>query len=114
MPSLRKFTPPPLPPAIDLSEVSEGTRRTLYDIVVAVHFSPAPGEVLRARKAGEWFPTYGPDECGLTVVHLLGRWFVVWRQWEDIEDDTPMEQEWFVLTARPSLSAPFGVQFQEV
>ena len=28
--------------------------------------------------------------------------------------DTPEEQEWFILTARPSLSAPFGVQFQEV
>jgi hypothetical protein len=115
MPSYTKsIPPPPIPPAIDLSEVTEGTRRRLYDIVVAVHFTVDPGAALRALQADEWVPRYGPDECRLAVFHFAGRWFVIWRQWEEIEDDTPEEQEWFILTARPSLSAPFGVQFQEV
>ena len=114
MPSFPKSTsPPPLPPAIDLSEVTEGTRRRLYDIAVAVHFTVEPGASLQALQADEWFPRYGPDECRLAVFHFAGRWFVIWRQW-DAGDDAPEDQEWFILTARPSLSAPFGVQFQEV
>ena len=109
----KSIPPPPLPPAIDLSEITERTRRALYDIAVAVHFSPAPGEVRRARERDEWFPRYGPDECRLAVFHFAGRWFVIWRDWE-VPDDAPEEQEWFILTARPSLSAPYGVQFSEV
>jgi hypothetical protein len=98
---------------IDLSEITEGTRRALYDAVVAVHFTATREEVRAARKAEEWYPTYGPDECRLSVFHFAGRWFVIWRQW-DAGDDVPEEQEWFILTARPALDAPFGVQFQEV
>jgi hypothetical protein len=113
MPSLPQSTPPPIPPAIDLSEISEATRRALYDVVVQVHFNPNPGEITKARKADEWYSTYGPDECGLTVLYLFGRWFVYWRAW-DSGDDVPEAQEWFVLTAHPSLSARYGVAFQEV
>jgi len=112
MPSWPKSTPP-LPPAIDLSEITEHTRRTLYDIAVAIHFSYSPGEVLVARRAGAWITDYGPDECGLTVVYLLGRWFIVWRVWE-VEDDAPESHEWTVLVARPSLTARYGVEFYEV
>ena len=58
---------PPLPPPIDLSQVTEATRRAVYDAVVAVHFNPAPGEVLAAKEAGEWYPKYDADECGVAV-----------------------------------------------
>ncbi|HZF13429.1 MAG TPA: hypothetical protein VFE33_31945 [Thermoanaerobaculia bacterium] len=97
MPSLPESIP------IDLSRVTEATRRALYDAAAAVHFAPTPG----------WSPRYGPDECRLTVAHLFGRWFVIWRDW-DAKDDTPEAQCWFVLTVHPSDSAPYGVQFSEV
>src|SRR3954452_22705305 len=97
MPSWQKSIP------IDLSVLTEATRRQLYDAVVAIHFTPNPGEVLAAKRAEEWYQKYSADECGLQIVYLFGRWFVVWRQWEGIEDDTPEAQEWEVLTvnARP-------------
>jgi hypothetical protein len=52
------INPPSLPPGLDLEIYSEATRRALYDIVVAVHFT-APAEVAR----GDWYPDYSPDEA---------------------------------------------------
>ena len=72
MPSLPQSTPPTPPPAIDLSEITERTRRALYDAVVAVHFSPTPEEIREAKREGEWFPTYSADECRVTVAYLAG------------------------------------------
>jgi hypothetical protein len=99
---------------IDLTLPTEAIRRQLYDAVVAIHFTPAPGEILAAKRAGEWYQKHTADECGLQVVYLFGRWFVVWRQWEEIEDDTPESQEWEVLTVNARPSARFGIEFQEV
>jgi len=114
MPSLPKsIPPPPQPPAIDLSEVTERTRRALYDAVVAIHFTPAPGEVLRARQAGEWFQRFTADECRVTVSYLAGRWFVYWRIW-DAGDDAPEDQEWEILRVEASASHPYGIEFYEV
>ena len=113
MPSLPQSIPPPVPPAIDLSRVTEATRRQLYDIVAAVHFNPTPEEIRDARKAEEWYPTYGPDECGLAVFYFAGRWFAIWRQW-DAGDDVPPDQEWEIVRAQSNPSAPHGVEFQEV
>jgi|SRR5882724_4304179 len=114
MPDRPQSTPlPPIPPAIDLSEVTERTRRILYDAVVAIHFSPAPGEVLAAKQAGEWYQRYGPDECRVTVAYLAGRWFVYWRIW-DAGDDAPEDQEWEILRVEPSLTLPYGIEFYEV
>ena len=99
---------------IDLSRTTESTRRQIYDAVVLVHFSPAPGEILAAKEAGEWYPKYGPDECGVAVVYALGRWwFVVWRQW-DAGDEAPESQQWEVLTVNAQPGARFGIEFQEV
>ena len=106
-------TPPPVPPAIDLSEVTEGTRRALYDAVVAVHFTITPEEIAEARKAGEWYQRFSPDECRLAVVYLAGRWFAVWRIL-DAEDDAPEDQHWSIVRVEPSLSLPYGVEFYEV
>ena len=114
MPSLPQSTPPPpVPPAIDLSEVTEGTRRALYDAVAAVHFHPDREEVLEARRKGEWYQRYDPDECRLTVLYLAGRWFAYWRIW-DAGDDAPEDQHWSIVRVEPSLSRPFGIEFYEV
>jgi hypothetical protein len=98
---------------IDLSRTTESTRRQIYDAVVLVHFSPAPGEILAAKEAEEWYPKYGPDECGVAVVYAFGRWFVVWRQW-DAGDDAPESQQWEVLTVNARPGARFGIEFQEI
>ena len=113
MPSLPQSIPPTPPPPIDLSKVTEATRRQLYDIVVQVHFNPTPEEIHEAREAEEWFQRYGPDECRLAVAHLAGRWFAYWRIW-DAGDDAPEDQEWSIVRVEPSLSHPYGVEFFEV
>jgi hypothetical protein len=98
---------------IDLSRTTEATRRALYDAVVAVHFTPAPGEILAAKEAGEWYPKHSADDCGVAVVYAFGRWFVVWRQW-DAGDDAPESQQWEVLTVNARPGARFGIEFQEI
>jgi hypothetical protein len=76
--------PPSVPPDLDLEVYTEATRRALYDIVVAVHFT-APGEVAR----GDWYPDYSPDEAGLVVHFYRGRWLAVWTRLEEAASDLP-------------------------
>jgi hypothetical protein len=115
MPSLPQSTPPPTtpPPPIDLSNVTEATRRQIYDAVVSIHFNPTPEEVAEARRREEWYQRYDPDEARVTVGYLAGRWFVYWRIW-DAEDNCPEDQEWEILRVEPSLTLPYGVEFYEV
>jgi len=113
MPSLPQSTPPPVPPAIDLSEISEATRRAIHDAIVQIHFTPAPGEILAAKQAGEWYQKHTADECGLTVLYLAGRWLAYWRVWE-VEDDAPESHQWEILRVEPSLTLPYGVELYEV
>jgi hypothetical protein len=74
MPSSEQSTP--APPRIDLTQVTEETRRRVYDATVAVHFLLPHGTV-------QWAPYYDPDQAGLTVYYLLGRWFVAWAILEE-------------------------------
>jgi hypothetical protein len=113
MPSLPQSIPPSPPPPIDLSQVTEATRRALYDAVVEIHFTPAPGEILAAKQAGEWYQKHTADDCGVAVAYAMGRWFVYWRQW-DAPDDAPEEQQWEVLTVNARPGTPFGIEFQEI
>jgi hypothetical protein len=110
----RKFIPPqPPPPQIDLDLVTEGTRRAIFEAISRSHFTPAPGEVLAAQRAGEWYQKYSADECGLTVLYLLGRWIAYYRIWE-VEDDAPESHEWEVLRVHANPSMPFGIELYEV
>src|SRR5687767_6745280 len=61
MPEVPESTP------VDLDRFSEGLRRWLYDRVVQIQFS------LQDSAAA-----YTPDEAGLQVVCLGGRWFALW------------------------------------
>jgi hypothetical protein len=107
MPDRPEFIPP------DLTRTTEATRRALYEIVKQVHFSPAPGEVLAAKEAGEWYPVHDADESELAVVFLAGRWFAYWRCWDAL-DDAPDDQHWQVLRLVADLSRPLGVEMYEV
>ncbi len=76
--------PPSLPSHLDLEVYTEATRRVLYDIVVAIHFT-APGEVAR----GDWYPDYSPDQAGLVVNFTSGRWLACWSRLEEAASDLP-------------------------
>jgi hypothetical protein len=102
-------------PAADPLGTGEIARRALYDAVVAVHFQPAPEEVARAKEDPEnhWVPDYTPDQAGLTVFRLFGRWFAVWRSLE--EKDGPEAIRWTVLRIIPApAGSPHPYDFLEV
>lgn len=66
-------------PPIDLSRVTERTRRQVYGAVVAVFFDQE-----------DTSHTYSPDEAGLAVHHFAGRWFAVW---EDLDADADLPED---------------------
>ncbi|HVR98240.1 MAG TPA: hypothetical protein VMW27_16605 [Thermoanaerobaculia bacterium] len=105
-----------LRPSIDLNQVTESTRRALYDAVVEVHFSPTPAEVRRAAEDPDnhWAPDYGPDKAGLSVLWIYGRWIASWRSLEEPEE-APAEVRWTVLRISSDPEHGFGgLSFSEV
>jgi hypothetical protein len=110
-------TPTPENPApIDVEHVTERTRRTIYEIVVRVHFTPTPEELQHAQEDPEnhWIPTYTADDAGLAVHHLYGRWVVAWRSLEEREGEVPVAQLWTVLRIARDDASPYGLVFLEV
>jgi hypothetical protein len=68
----------PAPAPLDLAHYSEATRRALYDLAVAEYFTARredDGEVLA--------PLYTPEQAGLEVLFLYGRWLVTWWKLEE-------------------------------
>jgi hypothetical protein len=55
----------------------------LYDYIVASYFRTGPPE--NESDSREW--RYSPEQCGLRVIFLYGRWFATWT-WP--EEDTDM------------------------
>jgi hypothetical protein len=91
-------TPTPPSDSVDLSQVTEDTRRKLYDAAVATHFTPTPEEKEKAQADPEnqWQPpAYTPDQARLTVHEIYGRWFVTWRRLE--EGDVAPVHQWAIL-----------------
>jgi hypothetical protein len=101
--------PPSRPPGLDLETYSEATRRALYDIVVAIHFT-APAEVAR----GDWYPDYSPDEAGLVVHFCRGRWLAWWTRLEEAASDLPESRRHAFVRIQAAPGAPYGVVFHEV
>jgi hypothetical protein len=66
-------------PPVDLSRVTERTRRQLYEIVADVFFNPQENS-----------RTYSPEEAELAVYHFAGRWFAVW---EDLDAGMELPEE---------------------
>lgn len=75
----------PLP---DLARNDEETRQRLYSLVVKERFSPYllsdPGEI--------YLPARSPEEAGLEVYFLHGRWWATWLEGE--------KRQLLLLTAR--------------
>jgi hypothetical protein len=105
MPSLPDGTPPPAP---NLNSDTEQTRRTLYDLVVLMQVSP-----VEDAEPGEWSgPTYTPDESGLKIFHVFGRWFATWTDMDEPSLPPERQQELVRIVADPS--SRFGIVLEEV
>jgi hypothetical protein len=107
MPGSAHRTPDP-PSPIDLSQVTEATRRALYDAAVAIHF-PDPAE---AHDPDDFVPEYSPDDAGLVVFHALGRW---WASWLMLEEPAtlPESRRREVLRIVENREAAYGLAFLE-
>jgi len=101
MPERPKFT-------LNLRSDTEATRRAVYDAVVAIQFSPVP-DPGHEDYAG---PSYTPDECGLQVFKVLGRWFATWTEMD--EAGLPEDQRQVLLRISTSQDSPSGLLFEEV
>jgi hypothetical protein len=109
---------PTLPSALDLEVFTEATRRQLYDIVVAVHFSVTPAERAAYEADPEnhwnhWIPTFTPDQSGLVVGRFAGRWFALWTIL-DAPADLPECRRLALVTITEDPSSRHGVAFHEV
>jgi len=58
------------PSELDLTRFSESTRRRLYDRIVEIQFAGRED-------------AHAPDDSGLQVVFLAGRWFAAWTDLEE-------------------------------
>ena len=104
MPDLTKSTFPDL----DRAPVTEALRRELYDAVVRVAFPALPD-------LDEIVPTFTPDDGGLAVFHVWGRWFAVWRDLDSEQDiHLPYSRVWQVVRLQSDPSRPEGIIFEEV
>jgi hypothetical protein len=105
----QSINPPPRPSGLDLEAFTEATRRTLYEIVVAVHFT-APAEIA----PGDWYPDYSPDQAGLEVFFSKGRWLASWSRLEEADSDLPEDRRQALVRIQAAPEAPYGVAFYEV
>ncbi len=102
MPELPEVYPDPL----DLTRYTEATRRALYERIIAIQFTPHTDDPADAP------PALDPDDAGLTVFYLFGRWFAYW-----LDEPEPGLPEWRLtemvrIQAAPDL--PEGIILHEV
>jgi hypothetical protein len=93
---------------LDLDRYSEQTRRDLYDLVVAMQFSPIEG-------AGEGdYPgsSYTPEEAGLEVFYLCSRWFATWTNLD--EKSLPEKRRIELVRLEADPAGAFGIMMHEV
>jgi hypothetical protein len=100
--------PAPKPPRIDLSEVTEATRRALYDAVVATQFEVPPGTEAS-------MPFYDADQAGLVVAYVAGRWFAWWKALEETDNpNVPPEAKHQLVRIYEAPELRYGVKFHDV
>jgi hypothetical protein len=105
MPDLPDSTP------LDLTRYSEATRRALYDQIVEIQFAAEDPETATDPEDA-WKPKQTPDEAGLTVFFLFGRWFAFWR---DVPE--PGLPEWRLtemVRIQAAPLAPDGIMLFEI
>jgi hypothetical protein len=106
MPDLPEVYPP-----LDLTRYSEATRRELYDRIVGIQFTPEDPATAKDPEDA-WTPTRTPDEAGLTVIYLFGRWFAYWQ--DEAEPRVPDWRLTEMVRIQPAPGAPDGILLHEV
>ena len=102
MPELPEAYPKPL----DLSRYTETTRRELYARLVDIQFAPKlPPE------ADFTPPLYSPDDAGLAVFYVFGRWFATWT---NLEEPTYLPEHRRVELVRIQPNGLDGIMLYEV
>ena len=76
----------------DLNKNSERTRRLLYDLLAASYFRKGPPR--NEEDMREW--RYGPEDVGLEVFYLHGRWLGKWT-WPEGTADPDSRRELVLL-----------------
>jgi hypothetical protein len=106
-------------PPLDHAPYSEHLRRLLYEAVVRTVFSPSPekDQLLADLRvpSEETLPSYSPDDAGLAVFYVWGRWFAVWFDIDtDDEAHLPPSRRWQVVRVQADPSRPDGIILAEV
>jgi hypothetical protein len=91
-------------PQFDLTRPTEATRRIVYDRVAELVWTPDPEDEHRR--------TDTPDEAGLFVFHVYGRWFAVWTNHD--EPNLPEEQRTEIVRVQADPDSGFGITLSEV
>jgi hypothetical protein len=93
---------------LDLSRYTETTRRELYDRLVHIQFASTspPGPDFTP-------PLYSPDEAGLVVFYVFGRWFGAWTNLEE-PDHLPESRRVELVRIQPAPGSTAGIMLYEV
>ena len=93
---------------LDLTRYTEATRRDVYARVVAIQFTATP----TADDPEDTHPVYDPDDSGLVVFYVFGRWFATWIDL-DADPDAPedLRRE---LVRIETANSPEGIILYEV
>jgi len=89
----------------DLTRYTETLRRELYERVVAL--------VWTKEAPDDHVPSFTPDEAGLMIFYLYGRWFAVWA---DLEANGPgsVERKTELVRVQQSADTRYGIILAEV
>jgi hypothetical protein len=86
---MSNFLPPvPRLSLQDLGTYSERVQGILYEYISQSYFREGPPE--DENDPREW--RYSPEQCGLCVFFLYGRWFAKWRWPEEIKGIAPQSR----------------------
>lgn len=108
MPGSDQCTRRHTPTRIDLTQVTEATRRQLYDATVAIHFRVPPD-------TEDWMPFYNADQAGLTVWHWAGRWWAMWKMLEETDNpNLSAEAKRPLVRIDESTDGAYGIAYQSV
>jgi hypothetical protein len=94
--------------SLDFQPATESLRRTLYDAVIRILWTPSISEDDR--------PRFSPEQARLTVLWAFGRWFAVWYDvdTDEAEPHLPMSQRWQVVRIQDDPARPDGIGLHEV
>jgi len=94
-----QFTP------LTLRIYSEAVRRQVYDRVVAL--------VWTKEGPDDHVPSFSPDQAGLMIFHLFGKWFAVWSDLEAVGPGS-VERKTELVRVQESADTRYGIILAEV